>query len=87
MVFKGTLERDPELRYTMTGKAVAIFTIQDTVGIIHRVVAWESAAERVTQTYKRGDKVSLSGYPKTRTWKNREGKEISVVELIVTEIK
>jgi len=70
----GNLARDPELRYTPTGAAVASFTVasseryRDNSGEWHdgptswvRCNAWRDLAEHVAETLGKGDRVIVTG--------------------------
>jgi|SRR5581483_10959610 len=67
----GFLARDPEHRYTQSGKAVCTFTVatkyQNSTEY-HRCVAWEDHAERVAANFKKGSWVALAGRLQTRSW-------------------
>lgn len=70
----GFLARDPEIRYTPSGKAVANFTVATTYEKhteYHRCVAWEEKAEKL-QGFKKGSFVSLAGRLQTRSWDDKQ---------------
>lgn len=80
----GNVGKDPEIRYTANGTAVATFSV--AANRRHRaangdwneetewfnVVAWEKLAERVSQSVQRGDRVYVEGRLQTRFWEGRE---------------
>ena len=71
----GALARDPEIRYTPTGKPVAKFTIATTCGKYteyHRCVAWESQAEKLGEHFKKGSYIELTGRLQTRSWDDKQ---------------
>jgi single-strand DNA-binding protein len=68
VIITGRLTRDPETRYTQTGKAVASFTVAVDNGFGENksvdfipVVAWEKLAEVVGNNLGKGRKVLVEG--------------------------
>ena len=71
----GVLARDPDLRYTTSGKAVATFTVATTrekQTEFHRCKAWEQRAERLMEKFKKGSYIKLVGYLQTRSWEDKD---------------
>lgn len=93
VILLGNLGRDPELKYTPSGSAVANFTIatnetwKDKEGQKqehtewHRVVVWGKLAEICGEYLHKGRQVYIEGSIRTRTYKDREGTEKSVTEI------
>ena len=79
----GNLTRDPELRYTPDGNAVANLTVAvdspDRTGdpTYHLVTAWRDLAEHVALSVVKGDRVVVVGTTSTMTWTGRDGAERS----------
>lgn len=81
----GNLTRDPELRNTPNGKAVASMSIAtnrywtDAQGQkqkeaeFHNIVMWSKLAEIASQYLRRGSKVYLEGRLQTREWTGQDG--------------
>lgn len=90
----GHLGRDPELRATPAGTAVANFTVavnrtrKDPAGQLveetewFRVVVWEKLAETCHQYLAKGDPVYVEGRLQSRKYTDREGIERTAVELV-----
>ena len=81
----GLLARDPELRYTTSGKAVANFTVATTYekhNEFHRCTAWEEKAERLMEKFKKGSYIKLAGRLQTRSWEQNGAKRYST-EVVV----
>lgn len=83
LVLVGRLTRDPELRYTQSGIAVARFTLacdrpftgQDgkkEVDFIDCVV-WRKQAENVTQYLKKGSMAGLTGRLQISSYDDKDG--------------
>ena len=87
------LGRDPELRYTQSGQAVANFTLatsenwNDKSGERvektewHRVVVWGKVAELCSQYLSKGRSVYLEGRIQTREWEDKEGQKRFTTEV------
>ncbi len=83
----GHLGRDPEIRSTSSGRAVANFTVatnrrwtdrdgqrqEETEW--HRIVVWGRQAEIAGQYLKRGRLVYIEGRMQTRSWEDRQSGE------------
>lgn len=96
----GNLTGDPELRFTPSGAAVANFTIASTPRTLNRQTQqwedgdamflrcniWRQAAENVTESLRRGDRVIAQGRLKQRSFETKEGEKRSVFELDVDDI-
>ena len=73
----GVLGRDPELKYTQQGKAVAEVSIavkdpyikdktKDTDWI--NIIFWDKKAEVIGKYLRKGDKIGITGKMKTQIW-------------------
>lgn len=94
----GNLTRDPELRYTPAGTAVATFSIATNrqwktesgenkdEAEFHRVVAWDKLAEICGQLLKKGSKTYVEGRIQTRKWQTKEGEDRTTVEIVISEM-
>jgi len=84
----GNLGRDPELRYTQNGQAVANFTLATTESWTdkasgqkqertewHRIVAWGRTGELCAQYLSKGRTVYSEGRIQTREWEDKEGQK------------
>ena len=64
-ILMGRMTRDPELRYTSSGKAYANFTLavqktKDEAEFID-CVAWEKAAENIAEYFRKGNRILVQG--------------------------
>ncbi|RJR28940.1 single-stranded DNA-binding protein [Candidatus Microgenomates bacterium] len=94
----GNLTRDPELRYTPQGTAVATFSVATNrqwktetgdskdEAEFHRIVAWDKLAEICSQLLKKGSKVYVEGRIQTRKWQTKEGEDRTTVEIVISEM-
>ena len=86
----GRFTRDPELRYTQTGKAVANFTLavkgykKDEVDFIN-CLAWDKTAELIGEYLRKGDLLAIEGNIKTSTYE-KDGKKNYKTEVNVGKI-
>ena len=92
----GRLTKDPEIRYTQSGKAVCGFSVacsrrhakdsnQPTADFVS-CVAWEKTAELIGKYCHKGSKVALEGPIQTRSYEAQDGSKRYVTEVIVREI-
>lgn len=90
----GNITRDPELRFTPGGSAVANFGLawnkrnkdgEDTACFFD-ITAWNQLAENVSESLSKGMRVVVYGRLDHRTWQTNEGDKRSKVEIIADEI-
>ena len=94
----GNLGRDPELRYTPNGQAVANFTLATNEVWIdknnerqqrtewHRIVAWRKLAEIASEYLSKGKQVFVEGRLRTRTWQDRNGNSRTTTEILANTL-
>ncbi len=91
----GNLGKDPELRYTASGVAVATFTIatneswKDQDGNLqertewHNIVAWRKLAEICGEWLKKGKKIYIEGRIQTRSYDDKNtGAKKYITEIV-----
>lgn len=87
VVLLGRLTKDPEVRYTQSGKAVASFTLavsrqgKDAGADFIPVVAWEKLAEVIGNNLSRGRQCVIEGRMQVRTYE-KEGQKRYVTEVV-----
>jgi len=94
VILVGHLGRDPELRYTPGGQAVANFTLATTETFTkrdgardertewHRVAIYSEPLVRVAEQYlKKGSKIYLEGQLETRKWQDQSGQDRYTTEI------
>ena len=91
----GNLGRDPEVRYTASGQAVANFPLATTEVSSskdgnkqeytewHRIVAWGRWAEICGEYLTKGKSVYVEGSLRTRSWEDKEGNKRWTTEVVV----
>ncbi|HSQ17894.1 MAG TPA: single-stranded DNA-binding protein [Anaerolineales bacterium] len=94
----GNLGRDPEMRYTPSGRPVTTFSVAtsrswNTADGDKRVetewfnvVAWSSLAEICKQHLTKGQQVYIEGRLQTRHWDDAEGNKHTSVEIVANEM-
>jgi single-strand DNA-binding protein len=94
----GRLGRDPEMRYTPSGRPVTTFSVatsrtwntsegeRRTETEWFNVVAWGSLAEICKQFLNKGQQVYVEGRLQTRHWEDAEGNKHSVTEIVANEM-
>ena len=91
----GRLVRDPEVRYTQSGKACAKFTLAidrrksgdgNQQADFIQCVAWEKIAEIISQYCTKGKKIAVEGRIQTRSYE-KDGRKIYVTEVVVQSME
>jgi single-strand DNA-binding protein len=94
----GYLGRDPEMRYTPSGRPVTSFSIGTTRSWStpegerreetewFNVVAWGHLAEICKQYLTKGQQVYIEGRLQTRRWDDQEGKKQQRIEVVANEM-
>lgn len=96
-VLVGRLVKDPDLRYTPAGVAVATFTLavnrpfanqqgEREADFINCVV-WRKPAENVSNYLKKGSLAGVDGRIQTRSYDGQDGKRVFVVEVIAESVQ
>ncbi|WP_302487213.1 single-stranded DNA-binding protein [uncultured Megamonas sp.] len=97
VILAGRLVRDPEVRYTQTGKAVASFTLavnrrfsrsadQQTADFIP-IVVWDKLAEVCGNNLVKGSQVLIEGRIQIRSYDAQDGSKRYVTEVIAQELE
>lgn len=91
VVLVGRLTKDPELRYTPSGAAVATFTLAvnrmytnqqgDREADFINCVIWRKPAENVANFLKKGNLAGVEGRIQTRSYEGQDGKRVYVTEI------
>jgi len=95
----GNITRDPELRFTNSGQALASFGLavsrrwrdqqsnewQEKTSFFN-VTAWGQLGENVAQSLHKGARVIVSGRLEQREYETRDGEKRTAVDIIADEI-
>jgi single-strand DNA-binding protein len=99
VILVGNLGRDPEIRYTPSGQAVANFTLATSENFTsregkreertewHRIVVWGKTAELCTQYLAKGRSVYIEGRLQTREWEDKEGQKRRTTEVVAQSVQ
>jgi single-strand DNA-binding protein len=94
----GRVGRDPEMRYTPSGRPVTTFSVgtsrtwttadgeRKTETEWFNVVAWSSLAEICKQYLTKDRLVYIEGRLQTRHWEDQEGNKHSATEIVASEM-
>ena len=93
----GRLTRDPELRYTQTGTAVASFSLAVDRDFVSRetgerqtdfidITAWRQTAEFVSKYLAKGRLVVVSGRLQIRDWVDKDGGKRRSAEVVAENV-
>lgn len=98
VLLMGNLGRDPEVRFTQGGQAVANFTLatneswkdkngqQQEKTEWHRIVVWGRLAELCGEYLKKGRQAFIEGRLQTREWTNKEGQKQYTTEVVAQQV-
>lgn len=95
----GNCTRDPELKFTPSGMAVANFGVavnrrwqnrttnewEEAVSFFD-VTAWQQLAENIAESVQKGTRVIVAGRLDQRSWETQDGEKRSKVEIVADEI-
>lgn len=98
VILVGHLGKDPEMRYTASGAAMANITLATTEAWKdkqtgekqertewHRVVFWNRLAEVVGEYLKKGALIYVEGRLQTRKWQDQSGQDRYTTEVVGSE--
>ncbi len=95
----GNVTREPELRYTNSGAAKAVFGLavnkrwqnkqtqewEEQVSFFN-VVCWREMAENAAESLQKGSRVIVTGALEQRSWETDDNEKRSVVEVAAEEV-
>ncbi|WP_100374317.1 single-stranded DNA-binding protein [Bacillus sp. FJAT-45037] len=97
VVLVGRLTKDPELRYTPSGVAVANFTLAVNRAFSNQqgereadflnCVVWRKPAENVANYLKKGSLAGVDGRIQTRSYDNNEGRRVYITEVVAESVQ
>ncbi|NNC99038.1 MAG: single-stranded DNA-binding protein [Gammaproteobacteria bacterium] len=100
VILVGNLGRDPEMRYTPSGSAVANLAVATSESWKdkqtgepqertewHRVVMFNRLGEIAGEYLKKGSKVYIEGKLQTRKWQDKEGQDRYTTEIVANEMQ
>ncbi|GIW44171.1 MAG: hypothetical protein KatS3mg077_1453 [Candidatus Binatia bacterium] len=99
VILIGNLGRDPEVRFTPNGQAVARFSVattekwRDQQGQLqertewHNVVVWGKQAEACGQYLAKGRQVYVEGRLQTRSYDDKDGVKRQITEVIAQTVR
>lgn len=97
VVLVGRLTRDPELRYTASGVAVANFTVAvnrpftnqqgDREADFINCVVWRRPAENLANYMKKGSMIGVDGRIQTRSYEGQDGRMVYVTEVVADSVQ
>lgn len=90
----GNVGKEPEAKYTPTGKMVATASVATSVGYGDnkktewvKVVAWGDVAENFKKLVIKGTFLWVSGTPKVTKWNTKEGEAAAQIELTIRDFR
>lgn len=97
IILMGRLTRDPELRHTQTGTAVASFTLAvdrdfkdknsgERATDFIDIVAWRQTGEFVSRYFTRGRMAVVEGRLQMRDWTDKDGNKRRSAEVVADNV-
>jgi single-strand DNA-binding protein len=97
-ILLGNLGKDPEVRYTQSGNAVANFSLATTRSYKsgedwkeetewHNIVVFGRRAETCGQYLQKGSQVYIEGRIQTRKWEDRDGNTRYTTEIVGLDVQ
>lgn len=97
VILIGRLTRDPELRYTPSGVAVAQFTLAVDRPFANQqgeretdfitIVTWRQLAETCANYLRKGRLAAVEGRIQVRNYENNEGRRVYVTEVVADNVR
>ena len=93
----GNITRDPELRFTPSGQAIATFGMAvnrrfqrngqwEEQTSFFNITAWGTLGENASNSLQKGARIIVNGRLEQRSWETQEGDKRSVVEVVADEL-
>ena len=97
VVLVGNITRDPELRFTASGQAIATFGLAvnrrfqrngqwEEQTSFFNVTCWGQMGENASQSLPKGARVVVTGRLEQRSWETQDGEKRSTVDITADEI-
>ena len=98
-ILVGNLGKDPELRYTASGQAVATFSLATTEKFKnksgeqqertewHNIVAWGPLAEICGKYLNKGKQIYCEGRIQSRSYDDRDGNKRYITEIVISDMQ
>ena len=99
VILIGNLGKDPELRHTPQGQAVANFPLATSESWTdkngqkqertewHKIVVWGKPAELTAKYLTKGRKAYVEGRLQTRAWDDKEGQKRYTTEVVANTVQ
>lgn len=98
VILVGCLGRDPEVRYTKSGQAVASFSLatserwtgkdgnKEEKTEWHRITAWGKLGEICGEYLSKGKQVYIEGRLQTREWEDKDNNKRQTTEIVANNM-
>ena len=100
VILVGNLGKDPEIKYTASGAAIANLTLATSESWNdkqsgekvektewHRVVAFQRLAEIMGEYLRKGSQVYIEGKLQTRKWQDQNGQDRWTTEVVANDMQ
>jgi single-strand DNA-binding protein len=99
VILVGNLGKDPEVRFTPSGRAVAKFSLATTDSWVdqesgrqertewHNIVVWGKQAESCGQYLAKGRQVYIEGSIRSRSYDDKDGNKRYITEVVAQRVQ
>jgi single-strand DNA-binding protein len=94
VILIGRLTRDPELRYTNSGHAVANFTLavdrpfsKEKETDFIPIIVWQKQAENCAEYLLKGSQVAVEGRLQVRGYEDKQGNKRTATEVVASSVQ
>lgn len=93
VILIGRLTRDPDLRYTGEGTAIARFTLainrptKDNKADFIQIMAFGKQAENVAAYLKKGNQCAVNGSIRTGSYVNKDGQKVYTTDVYANNVE
>lgn len=95
-IIGGNLVRDPDLKYTKSGKAVCTFTIVtetsrkngdtwEKIPSYHKIIVWGGLGEYIGNNATKGQTITVTGRIQYRDYE-KDGEKKYITEIVATDV-
>jgi len=96
-ILVGNITKDPELKYSPSGKAVLTMNIATNRSVkkndqwndmptYHRVIVWDKLAEWIAKDAHKGDRIYIEGRIDNRSWDGQDGVKHYISEVVAETV-
>lgn len=89
----GRLTRDPEIKYTESGKTIARFAVavdrrkKDSGADFINIVAFDKTGEFIEKYFRKGQRIGITGRIQTGSYDGKDGKKVYTFDVVADNVE